>query len=99
MQLEAILSQKQPNNERSPLVNVNTDLHWRPFVMTTKPVAEGGLGGPCPPHGENFCMEVRGDPYEKGLFWGIWGLAPPHGDLPATGLVTTSGKLSWTGQK
>ena len=31
-----------------------------------KPVAEGGLGGPWPPHGENFCMEVRGDPYEKG---------------------------------
>ena len=33
-----------------------------------KPVAEGGgaRGAMAPPHGENFCMEVRGDPYEKG---------------------------------
>ena len=36
-------------------------------ITSSKPVAEGGgARGAMAPHGENFCMEVRGDPYKKG---------------------------------
>ena len=38
-------------------------------------------------HGEKFSVGAanhKGDTYEKGRFWG---LPPPHGDMPATGLV------------
>ena len=41
----------------------------RTSLVGNKPVAERG---PCPPHGEIFCMEVRGTPMEI---------------LPATGLI------------
>ena len=56
----------------------------------SKPVAEGGLGRPCP-HGENFCMGpkiVRRALRNRGDFGG---LSPPHGDLPATGLPESDG--------
>ena len=46
------------------------------------------------PHGENFCMEVRGDPYEKGLFWGIWGVRPPPWRFASDGTATHSNRTS-----
>ena len=48
------------------------------------------------PHGENFCMEVRGDPYKKrkkGVILGNSGGLLPHGDLPATGLPVFLGSV------
>ena len=63
----------------------------RNFQCGPSPSLRGGLGGPWPPPWRKFLYGGKGGPLQKGVILGNFGgLGPPHGDLPATGLMWTA---------